>query len=789
MNKSNADDFSEVTSANGSRIANTGEATIPGTIPPKRNYKSSKSSDKPKKIPKLLATVDPKNTSVTNDATLAATNNVTNVLSAAAQSNQVFPHINYTALDGEDPDGFISIEGLQTFLGTKDAPSGTTTAVKSSNTVLTAGYQLALDFRALKRPIFQTAKFIDAITAEPETLFIVPNRGIENKLTLNIFTLSDFTSKGARKVAILVGTNVLPPIGDNVSPFVTPEEIIEFVVQPNEKIAALDFEGFTTFNLMVKAGRARWIEEFNYNEYAIFKPSPTGQIQAQKEKLKELSETSGTASQGHGQSLIEQTKLEASWTIPVFENKALPEAAYANRMFATATTHIEKSALHEKHAAEGSDKNLAELIAHSGTKTPLSYGALGGSINVLHYISIAAYAAKHQSISQVANKICERTLCPSSPATVDRYLRSWAASYQSLSVFGRLEWKLGKHRAILRLHEYMALPSSTEYSLEFYRLLAGQGEKGGDVSSHLHTIPYLKIKIENLFLHIFASTNMKYKYQIAMLQSLDRFTGFLEEHDMGDGNPIMLKFMEVTTVAYLNNLERIRSKIDATLIDTGVDILVLFNNVPDLSPNGNYKTVHAQLSIEDTRGATAMLISQADLSNTSANSASDIYIAGLLLGQTIDNASPKKLDGNLPIPPSTKKSKNAKRAQQLQTARTRAAVAENTIVQLTQNSTIKPAPAPPPAPAPAPAVFFRENKNGGPGAPPARGTTANSNANGTPVTHKHCSFFLSSNGCKKGADCQHLHEVPSKNSEAWNRVNALLIKFKQQPSDNFQNAN
>ena len=150
-------------------------------------------------------------------------------------------------------------------------------------------------------------------------------------------------------------------------------------------------------------------------------------------------------------------------------------------------SHIDRSTQQEKIKTEGKDKNLAELIANSGTKQLNSYGQLGGSLNLLHYISIAAYTAKIQTISQTTTKICERMLCATSPATAARFIRSWAASYHSLSVFGRLDWKWGQHQGIIRLHEYMVLSDTTEYSQQFYNLLQGDREVGGDVSSQYHT--------------------------------------------------------------------------------------------------------------------------------------------------------------------------------------------------------------------------------------------------------------------------------------------------------------
>ena len=98
----------------------------------------------------------------------------------------------------------------------------------------------------------------------------------------------------------------------------------------------------------------------------------------------------------------------------------------------------------------------------------------------------------------------------------------------------------------MRMQQYLALEDTTDYGTEFQRLIQADhhdGEIGDDTCSHIYTIAFLKIKIENLFLIIFASTNMRYKFQIVMLKSLNRFIKFLSAYDMGPSNPTMKKFM------------------------------------------------------------------------------------------------------------------------------------------------------------------------------------------------------------------------------------------------------
>ena len=754
--------LSEVSSVN-QTVKTVLTATLPKKRPPSFTQKGKADS---KKRPK------PGNNSTTT--LVEETDRLTNLPNDSGDPDRSqLPRINHAIIAGEDPDGFISLESLQSFLGTTETIPENNISDPSPNSVISTGFKLALELRAAKKPIFETATLTNSTDVEPDTLFILPHRDADLKTVINVFSLSDMTSKSARKVAILVGTNRLPSVSVNAPAVLNQEEVTELVVRPNEKIAALDEMGFTIFNLMYQAGKARWVADFDVGEHTLVRSTTVTKLH----DFKVVNKSPTSPSLSCSLSIVDKIKQEVKRTVPVFENtsKNILASAYASRMFATPASHIEKSALHEKQKAEGADKNIAELIAHSGPKNPLSYGALGGSLNVLHYLSIAAYTAKHQTIMQVANRISERSLCAGSPVLVVRFLRSWAASYNSLSVFGRLEWKLGKHRGILRAHQYAALPDSLEHSSEYYRLLAGEGEVGGDVSSHIHTIPYLKAKIENLFLLIFVATNMKYKYQIAMLQSLDRFTNFLEVNDMGDGNPVMLKLMEVTTVEYLNNLERIRSKIDASLVETATEILDLFDCVPDLSPDGIFQEVYQRLSIDDTRGATAMIISQGHISNIAVNSTSDIFIANLLRGYNNTSSNPFTMQNDStnpspPIDPRKRKSKKSKRNQALLAASAinlQAAAAiqsqnlKTNVAQSVSNNN-KPAPT---------------------------GNNPNGTGPSTDGATKIYLFYSSTKGCNKGISCTHSHETPSKNSEAWNRINNLLPKFKLQPSDDFNSAN
>ena len=538
-------------------------------------------------------------------------------------------------------------------------------------------------------------------------------------------------------------------------------------------IAAIDQEGLQTFHLMVQAGRARIVDGFHSGDHHLHRSS--------NKNKGDQSPSEGNDKSQHGtQSLATKTKLATARTTPVFENKGDPTSLYASRMLVTPPSQILQSAQHEKTKAAASDKHLAELVAQTGTKVPFSYGASGGSLNVLNHLSIAAYKAKHQTIMQMASRVSDRSLCAGSSATAYRYVRTWAATYQALAIFGKLEWSLGQDRASIRAREYAAIPDTTEYSAEYYRLLSGDGQLGGDVSAHRHSIPFLQIKIENLFLLIFASTNMKYKYQVKMLQSLDRYINFLRTNDMGEGNPTMTKFLEVTTLAYLTSLEHIRSSIDSSDLDCAEDIMEAFEATPDTSPTSYFQKLYNRYSIEDIKGVTSMIIRQADFTNrSSASESSDIFITTLLTGKQPatgnDNnkSSNKLISTDLPNDPDN----NNKNDTPKKPKRKR------------QNVQVQGSPATP--------NKNNSNTGGQQAVQPVQGsikaavTAAGStnNPNSGPAKSSFCAFFASTAGCRSGSSCKHKHDIPSKNSDDWNKINYLITKYKIQPSDAFNNAN
>ena len=645
----NQTELSDMTSVNVPTTTQTAETVFTGTLPKKRKPRAQKAAEESGKRPNPGQ----------NSSTFTAEDMDDTFIHQQdpgefeIPTGKASPRVNYATIDGEDPDGFISLEGLQAHLK-KDAAGGNTTTNPGvvRNSSISRGYQLALELQAAKKPMFATAHFIDVLDAETATLFLLPHREPEGKLIVNLFSLSEIMRTGVRRVASQVGTNLLPPIADNVTTYLNPNDACDHVVHPNERIAAIDKAGFDTFDLMWQAGKVRMLEDFHISDFVIH--HFPADARTNHNGSQHGTKSTKTIHTNHTKTIIEDAKTEAQRSIPIFEDKSSPGVAYADRMLSTPASQINRSIQHERNKAEGTDKNLAEYISHTGTKTPNSYGTLGGSLNILLHLSIASHSAKQQTITQVANRIAERSICAGSPVTVIRFLKSWAANYHSLSIFGKLEWKWGKFRAILRANEYAAFTDTTEYSNQFNALLAGDGERGGDVSAHLHTIPYLKIKIENLFLLIFATVNMKYKFQIQMLQSLDKFINFLELNDMGDGNPTMFKFIEVTTTAYLNSLEKIRSKIDSSLIETDDEIMDSFAKIPDLSPDGMFQKIYDRLSIEDERGATAMVIRQANL-NFTHNNANDLLFQNILFGKTHYTSADQSKDVIKPIQDDKKK--------------------------------------------------------------------------------------------------------------------------------------
>ena len=772
---SSMDDLSDVTSVNAPGLTLMANTALSTMLPKKRKSKAQPASENSSKRPTAEATAQPNNlpqliapqenlTPGPNGATDAPTQQPTSATETPAN------RINYLAIAGEDPDGLISLAGLQAHFG-KDIPgiAGFNPA-NSRTSQLSVGFQLAVELNSAKRPIFSSAHLISVTEAAPSTLFILPRRDPDGKLIVDVFSLSDMTNSG-RKVAVQIGTNYLPPTNENASTIFNPAEAVELIVHPGEMIAAIDHEGLQTFHLMVQAGRARIVDGFHSGDHHLHRPSD-------KNKGEHSHSEANDKSQHGTQSLATKAKLAAARTVPVFENKGDLTSLYASRMLVTPPSQIQQSVQHEKIKAAASDKHLAELVAQTGTKLPFSYGASGGSLNVLNHLSIAAYKAKHQTIMQMASRVCDRSLCAGSSATAYRYVRTWAATYQALATFGKLEWSLGQDRAIIRAREYAAIPDTTEYSAEYYRLLAGDGQLGGDVSAHRHSITFLQIKIENLFLLIFATTNMKFKYQIKMLQSLDRFTNFLRVKDMGEGNPTMTKFLEVTTLAYLTGLEHIRSSIDSSDLDCEEDIMEAFDAIPDTSPESYLHKLYYRFSIEDMKGVTSMIIRQADFTNrSSASDSTDIFITNLLMGTNhtastdSKNNSNKSIINNVTNDTTNNKNRKLKKEKKKQN------------VQVPGS----------------PAVTGNANSNiaGQSPTPPVQGnnkaavTAAGSanNPNSGPAKSPFCVFFASSTGCRHGSSCKHKHDIPSKNSDDWNKINNLLTKYKVQPSDNFTNAN
>lgn len=676
---------------------------------------------------------------------------------------------NFNETEGE-VDGLISIEAIRIARGIKIS-AGAPADGDQHNPILHEAFQLALELNKNKTPIFATTLFLMAKNVDANALIALPYRKSDKKLITNIFTLSEAVGLEAKKIASLICTNLPPSVTGNASTELLKSEILEFIVSPDDMVAVLDNEGLQIISYLIQEGRARRSIRFDNDSFSIHL------VAQQKGAAKsELSDFDTNKSKGAKSEIIQQA-IQASRTVPIFEDKHAIGNQFAARMFAATTFEIEKSAAHEKQKAERASKQ--EMTTHSSTKIANSYGASGGSLNLLYHMSIAAYTAKHQTTAQVAFKICNRTLCATSPVTVHQLINSWALPTKHLSYLGRLEWRWGQDRAHLRMQMYQTMEGTIEYSADYLALIAGDGDIGGDMCTHINTIPYLKIKLENLLLTIFASTNMRFKYQIAMLQSLDRFIDFLSSHDMGVGNPVMSKMIETSTTQYLSNLNYIKFQIDSNVIHTEDDILSLFDSIPDLSPEGRYMKLQLHLSLTDTFGSTAMLIQQAENSSAGRTGPSQ---SNNRHGKSSDNVSSMQHNTALtalaqatptqPEAPSKQNSRIKRQEQIIRDKNERLREAENTIKQLTH-------------------AARQTNRQLATDAAPSPGrtnTTAAGNTNAqnspNPTARAHCAFFNSTRGCNRN-NCKLIHRIPSKNSAEWKFVLQQHEHFKLQASTEF----
>ena len=308
------------------------------------------------------------------------------------------------------------------------------------------------------------------------------------------------------------------------------------------------------------------------------------------------------------------------------------------------------------------------------------------------------------------------------------------------------------------MEQYLALEDTTDYGTEFQRLIQADGEIGSDICSHIYTIAFLKIKIENLFLIIFASTNKRYKFQIAMIQSLDRFIKFLSVYDMGPSNPIMKKFMEAATTHFLTNLHKVQLEIESNSLEETDEILEAFECIPDTAADGYFRKMQLLLSYNDSFGVTAMLIQQAEISaHGTSGTPKNHTLAPKYDGPPIKiQDSPSSISNN-------QKRKLERMQNEINNKDRKIKEAEDAIKQLTQAN----------------------KKNN---LPPASKNTITGTTNTVVANaNEYCIFFLSTKGCNK-SKCQRNHVIPPKKSDAWTKVETLIQKYKFQPTNEFINA-
>ena len=173
MNNFSIDDLSEVTSFNESGAAQNRAISTTGGEIKKRKPRSSKSTDVTGKFQKTAATIFPQSIPNMGASPTRAINPNINPTNDIPQTEEIPPpRFNFVALEGEDVDGFISLEGLQSFLGTKDGINDGNAARKNCNPILVAGFNLAKELNGQQKPMFSTAIFTDALGADTDTLSV-----------------------------------------------------------------------------------------------------------------------------------------------------------------------------------------------------------------------------------------------------------------------------------------------------------------------------------------------------------------------------------------------------------------------------------------------------------------------------------------------------------------------------------------------------------------------------------------------------------------------------------------
>ena len=416
-------------------------------------------------------------------------------------------------------------------------------------------------------------------------------------------------------------------------------------------------------------------------------------------------------------------------------------------------------------AAKGSSQSdLYDKITRrrdEGAQAGKTLVKLGASQYLLHVVSVAAAEVLCMPLSTVAAAYHHRVSCPINMVAMVPFVISWRLPSQGkcLAAFVNLSRAYGQQRASWRGRQYAELLEVDQHS-EIYNTLI----TGAEGSIFGADIPIAYEATMNLLLLLFMLTGMRYCFQYAMIQAVERAFVYIRANDFGINSTSTPLLIRLVLVELFVRFDELRTQIltsrnpDATLRD---EIVVVLGALPNLAPNSETGLIVERLRLSERDTQVSFLL---DLNELGVMAPIQSPVKAAVTG-VLSPVGPRK----------RRKAKPGLSAGSVVSGSAHgvSAVASSSSSSSGGSGVVA-------ASGGAAAVT---TGGGAVGRVGGAGTQA-----GRVAGDQYCTKFLSTTPCPFGASCTFLHRIPSRASAEYKLAEARLTAKGFTPSADFVSA-
>ena len=365
---------------------------------------------------------------------------------------------------------------------------------------------------------------------------------------------------------------------------------------------------------------------------------------------------------------------------------------------------------------EGKGENgILEALRASSVANVNTMRKQGMNPHTLHVLSVAGSETLKATLQEVRKRFNTRVDCPINMAIMKHYIQSWMIEDDGhgIKYFIGLEVFHGYGAGEAYARRFNVLDDIVDHSKAYLSLV----EKL-DFKRFSTDLNVMKDAARNVLLLLFIMNNMRFCFQSAMLDALDRLFFYIKKNDFGPSSTCSADFIRLCLVEFFNCLDDFRSRLSESRDDSdSLEMLDELEFLPHLEDGSPIVLIQQLMYFTYGRNVAQLLISGSGKSPSASNEALD----------TKDSKT--KSERN-------KEKKDKKKAKLL----SRPSNPLGTSAQVIHTNNVNP---------PVGKLLNAKRKI-------------------------FCLMFNSKKGCQFGSSCRFTHEIPLIGSSEWNHLEGLF---------------